>query len=168
MNATPDAEEILTRTSKQLRTLLSGRGLPDPALIGIRTGGLWVAERLAAILNLATPVGELDVSFYRDDFGRAGMKPQVSPSSLPFEVQDRDIVLVDDVLHTGRTVRAALNEIFDYGRPASVLLVTLVDRGGRELPISADIVGLRLPLNPGQQVKLQGPTPLRLAVFGEE
>jgi len=141
------------------------RAVSNPALIGIRTGGLWIAERLRNALAIATEVGELDVSFYRDDFQRAGMKPHVSPSSLPFEVQDRSIVLVDDVLHTGRTVRAALNEIFDYGRPAAVILLALVDRGGRELPICADVVGSRLELPDGQQIKLQGPEPLRLSVM---
>jgi pyrimidine operon attenuation protein/uracil phosphoribosyltransferase len=90
------------------------------------------------------------------------MHPQVAPSNLPFEVDDRHIVLVDDVLHTGRTIRAALNEIFDYGRPASVILVTLVDRGGRELPIAADIVGVQLNLTANQHVKLSGPEQLRL------
>jgi pyrimidine operon attenuation protein/uracil phosphoribosyltransferase len=166
MSTFADVDQIMADTAERLRELLSARGLSQPALIGIRTGGLWVAERLARALALTTPVGELDVSFYRDDFGRAGMKPQVSPSSLPFEVQDRSIVLVDDVLHTGRTVRAALNEIFDYGRPASVLLVALVDRGGRELPICADVIGVRLALSAGQQLKLQGPEPLRLVVLG--
>lgn len=143
------------------------RFIADPALIGIRTGGLWVAERLRITLGVTAEVGELDVSFYRDDFQRAGMKPHVSPSSLPFEVQDRSIILVDDVLHTGRTVRAALNEIFDYGRPATVILVALVDRGGRELPICADVVGTRLDLPGHRQIKLQGPEPLRLSIMAQ-
>ncbi|OYW20212.1 MAG: bifunctional pyr operon transcriptional regulator/uracil phosphoribosyltransferase [Burkholderiales bacterium 12-64-5] len=111
------------------------------ALIGIHSGGVWIAERLHAMLGLDLPLGTLDVSFYRDDFERRGLKSGVKPSAMPFDVQGRDIVLVDDVLYTGRTIRAALNVLFDYGRPARVRLAALVDRGGRELPIDAAFVG---------------------------
>ena len=145
-----------------LRKLLAQRGISEPCMIGIHTGGVWIAEALHHALGLEQPLGALNITFYRDDFTRIGMHPQVAPSNLPFEVDDRHIVLVDDVLHTGRTIRAALNEIFDYGRPASVILVTLVDRGGRELPIAADIVGLQLNLTANQQIKLSGPEQLRL------
>jgi pyrimidine operon attenuation protein/uracil phosphoribosyltransferase len=107
-------------------------------------------------------LGSLNITFYRDDFTRIGMHPQVTPSSLDFEIDDQHIILVDDVLHTGRTIRAALNEIFDYGRPASVLLAALVARDGRELPISADVTGVQLPLGPNEHIKLTGPEPLSL------
>jgi pyrimidine operon attenuation protein/uracil phosphoribosyltransferase len=90
------------------------------------------------------------------------MNPQVKPSDLPFTLDERNIILVDDVLHTGRTIRAAMNELFDYGRPASIVLVTLVDRSGRELPIEANIVGLHMKLGPDEHVKLSGPDPLTL------
>jgi pyrimidine operon attenuation protein/uracil phosphoribosyltransferase len=115
---------------------------PDTALVGIHTGGVWIAERLHALLKSPQPVGTLDISFYRDDFSRIGLHPQVKPSNLPFDVEGRDILLIDDVLHSGRTVRAAMNELFDYGRPASIRLAVLVDRGGHELPIRPDFVGL--------------------------
>ena len=109
-------------------------------------------------------LGTLNITFYRDDFTRIGMHPQVEPSVLPFEVDDRHVILVDDVLHTGRTIRAALNEIFDYGRPASVMLAALVVRSGKELPICADIVGTHLDLTEGQHIKLNGPDALSLEI----
>ncbi len=136
----------------------------DRQFIGIHTGGVWVAERLRRALGHPGPVGELNIAFYRDDFSRIGVHPTVTPSHLPFEVEDRHIVLVDDILYSGRTVRAALNEIFDYGRPASVLLAVLVDRGGRELPIEAAVCGTRMNLGEGEHVKLTGPDPLELVV----
>ncbi len=159
-----DVDTLLAELANGLRRTLEARGIADPLMIGIHTGGVWVAERLHRELKLAEPLGTLNIAFYRDDFTRIGVHPRVDPSNLPFEVEDRHIVLVDDVLHTGRTVRAALNEIFDYGRPASVLLAVLVDRGGKELPICADVTGATLELPPGRHVKLTGPEPLRLSV----
>jgi pyrimidine operon attenuation protein/uracil phosphoribosyltransferase len=132
------------------------------AMVGIHTGGVWIAQRLHRILKIQPPLGTLDISFYRDDFTRIGMNPQVKPSDLPFTLDERNIILVDDVLHTGRTIRAAMNELFDYGRPASIVLVTLVERSGRELPIEANVVGLHMELGPGEHVKLSGPDPLTL------
>ncbi len=134
------------------------------AMVGIHTGGVWIAQVLHRILGIQEPLGVLDISFYRDDFTRIGMNPQVKPSQLPFTLDDRNIILVDDVLHTGRTIRAAMNELFDYGRPASILLATLVERSGRELPIEANVVGLAMELGPGEQVKLSGPDPLALEI----
>ncbi|MGH8120298.1 MAG: bifunctional pyr operon transcriptional regulator/uracil phosphoribosyltransferase PyrR [Gammaproteobacteria bacterium] len=136
----------------------------NPAMVGIQTGGVWIAERLHQLLGLTTPLGHLNIAFYRDDFSRIGLHPRVTPSSLPFAVEDRHIILVDDVLHTGRTVRAALNEIFDYGRPASVILAVLIERSGRELPVCADVIGKRMSLKPGEHVKLSGPEPLALEI----
>ncbi len=158
----PDVDTLLEQMATDLGELLSQRRVHSPALIGIHTGGVWIARRLRERLGLDTPLASLDISFYRDDFSRIGMHPQVRPSELPFNIDDRHLVLVDDVLYTGRTIRAALDEIFDYGRPASVLLAALVDRGGRELPIQADVVGLRLALAETEQIKLSGPEPLCL------
>ena len=159
-----DAEFLIEAMAVQLHDLLTRRGIADPALVGIHTGGVWVAERLRQRMGIATPLGQLDIAFYRDDFSRIGLNPRVQPSELPFDVDGRHLVLIDDVLYTGRTVRAALNELFDYGRPASVLLAVLVDRGGRELPIEAHVAGSRLELPTGQQLQLTGPDPLQLVI----
>ncbi len=110
------------------------------------------------------PLGELNIPFYRDDFSRIGVHPHVTPSNLPFAVENRHIILVDDVLHTGRTIRAAMNEIFDFGRPASITLVVLIDRSGHELPIKADIAGKSLTLAADEHAKLLGPEPLALEI----
>lgn len=138
----------------QMAEDIRSKNLPDPLMIGIHTGGAWIARLLHDRLELADPLGTLDISFYRDDFTRIGVNPQVKASELPIDIDGRHIILVDDVLHTGRTIRAALNEIFDYGRPASVILVVLVDRGERELPVQADIIGTRLDLQRGEHIKL--------------
>lgn len=163
-NELPDVSTLLDQMAAQLSSQLQQRGLSDVCMIGIHTGGVWVARELHRRLAIAEPLGTLDISFYRDDFSRAGMHPQVKPSNLPFEVEDRPIILVDDVLQSGRTVRAALNEIFDYGRPASVLLAVLVERSGRELPIQADVRGIRMDLGPNEQIKLNGPESLSLSL----
>ncbi|MGW8247198.1 MAG: bifunctional pyr operon transcriptional regulator/uracil phosphoribosyltransferase PyrR [Acidiferrobacterales bacterium] len=157
-----DVDATLEQIAEQLRPLLDSR----PLMIGIHTGGVWLAERLHKLLGLDEPLGTLDISFYRDDFTRIGLNPQVKASDLPFDMEDRNIILVDDVLHTGRTIRAALNEIFDYGRPASVKLVVLINRGGHELPIQADVVGKTVELKPGEQIKLTGPDKLALEIQG--
>lgn len=162
MSPLPSPQSLLKYMSSSLNQLLANRGITDPCMIGIHTGGVWIAEALHKSLNLKQPLGTLNITFYRDDFTRIGMHPQVEPSNLPFEVEDQHIILVDDVLHTGRTIRAALNEIFDYGRPASVILATLVDRGGRELPIAADVTGTHVHLAANQQIKLTGPDKLAL------
>jgi len=133
----PDAEQLCAELLRQLEARMPR----DAAMIGIVTGGAWLAERLHRELGIGDPLGVLDVSFYRDDFDKKGLHHHVKPSQIGFDVQDRHIVLVDDVLYTGRTVRAAMNEIFDYGRPAKIELAVLADRGGRELPIAAQYVG---------------------------
>ena len=133
-------------------------------MVGIHTGGVWVAEVLHKLLGIQEPLGALDISFYRDDFTRIGMNPQVKPSQLPFSLEGRHIILVDDVLHTGRTIRAAMNELFDYGRPASISLAVLVERGGRELPVEAQVTGVKIKLAENEHVKLSGPEPLSLEV----
>lgn len=137
----------------------------DPLMIGIHTGGVWVAEELHRLMGLTQPLGSLNISFYRDDFTRIGIHPQVTPSNIPMSVEDKNIILVDDVLYTGRTIRAAINEIFDYGRPSSICLAVLVDRGGRELPVQADVFGEEVFLDDGEQIKLSGPSPLALTII---
>jgi pyrimidine operon attenuation protein / uracil phosphoribosyltransferase len=168
VNAMADIEisfpAALESLETQLRNRIADRNLVNPVMIGILTGGAWVAERLHASLGLKDPLGLLNISFYRDDFSQIGVHPQVTPSRLPFRVEGRDILLIDDVLYTGRTIRAALNEIFDYGRPAQVLLGVLVDRDGRQIPIQADCVGCRVQLKGGQKIKLSGPSPLALGI----
>lgn len=155
---------ILDGMAEQIRELISRTGRTDLAMVGIHTGGVWIAAQLQERLGITSAPGSLDISFYRDDFTRIGMNPVVKPSRLPFSIDDRHIILVDDVLHTGRTIRAALNELFDYGRPASIMLVALIDRGGRELPIAADVVGRRITLKDGEHIKLTGPEPLKLEI----
>ena len=159
-----DIEQLLDKMAEELRARLADSQVANPLMIGIHSGGVWVAERLHALLDLEEPLGQLDISFYRDDFTRIGLNPAVRPSQLPFTVDERHIILVDDVLYTGRTIRAALNEIFDYGRPDSVTLAVLVDRGGRELPIQADVVGTSMSLSAHEHVKLSGPEPLQLII----
>jgi pyrimidine operon attenuation protein / uracil phosphoribosyltransferase len=146
----PDAEALLQSLAAQV-----GRAVQNnTALIGIHTGGVWLAERLHRDLGLAVPLGTLDVNFYRDDFEQRGLRAQVRPSTIPFEVDGRDLILVDDVLYTGRTIRAAMNELFDYGRPASIRLAALIDRGGRELPIAPQFVGACVEVASDQNIEL--------------
>jgi len=157
----PSIEQLLERMQVQLAQW-PGLDTNQTRMVGIRTGGLWLARVLHHRLGLRQPLGALDISFYRDDFSRIGLNPTVQPSHLPWSVDDGHLILVDDILYTGRTIRAAMNALFDYGRPASITLAIAVDRGGRELPIQADVLGCRLELDPGEQVKLCGPDPLRL------
>ncbi|MFW5451529.1 MAG: bifunctional pyr operon transcriptional regulator/uracil phosphoribosyltransferase PyrR [Methylophagaceae bacterium] len=157
-----DLQILLQSMANDIGQRLAGK---QPLLVGIHTGGVWVAQELANILGedfFDAALGTLNIAYYRDDFTRIGMHPQVTPSDLPFSVDDRHLLLVDDVLHSGRTVRAALNEIFDYGRPASVTLAALIDRTGRELPIQADIIGQSINLNDDQHIKLTNDDGLQL------
>lgn len=138
----------------------------SPKMIGIRTGGEWIAEKIHKQLALEDELGVIDISFYRDDFSKIGLNPTVKPSSIPWEIDGQHIILVDDVLYTGRTTRAALNEIFDFGRPASVTLVTLLDRKGcRELPFYAEVIGQSIECS--QTIKVTGPEPLRVTIINE-
>ncbi|HET8800282.1 MAG TPA: bifunctional pyr operon transcriptional regulator/uracil phosphoribosyltransferase PyrR [Marinobacter sp.] len=162
MTAQLEIDQLLDQLEAGLRRILEERGVDAPALIGIRTGGVWLADIMSKRLGLNEPYGELDISFYRDDFSRIGLNPRVTPSSLPFDTEGRDIILIDDVIMSGRTIRAAMNEIFDYGRPASIILATLIDLGARELPIQPDVSGRALVLESHQRVKLRGPEPLRI------
>ncbi len=129
----PDAEAQCAALAALIRPQLTA----NTALVGIHSGGVWIARRLRELLGLADEIGRIDVSFYRDDFGEKGLHPQIKPTSIPFDIADRALILVDDVLYTGRTTRAAINELFDYGRPACIQLAVLADRGGRQLPVCA-------------------------------
>ncbi len=157
-----DIESTISAMADSLKLHLKERDIDNALVVGIQTGGLWVAEKIRSALAIKETCGVLNIAFYRDDFSRIGLHPRVSPSNLPFEIEDQHIILVDDVLHTGRTIRAAMNEIFDFGRPASITLVVLIDRNGRELPVEANIAGKRLELNRHEHVKLLGPEPLAL------
>lgn len=158
----PNPDQLLPEMTAALEQHLSSHGILEPRFIGIHTGGVWVAQALLDLRGKQEALGVLDVSFYRDDFTQNGLHPQVRPSALPFEIDGQHLVLIDDVLMSGRTVRAALNELFDYGRPASVSLICLLDLNARELPIRPDVVGATLSLPPDQRVKLLGPAPLAL------
>lgn len=161
--ALPDAEQTLAALADRMR----GAVAFEARFVGIYSGGAWIAERLAQMIPGEHPVGYIDVSFYRDDFQSKGLKPEVKRTRLPFEVEGATIVLVDDVLYTGRSVRAAINELFDYGRPACIELAVLIDRGGRELPIEATYAGARLVVARDVSVVLSRAADGRLALSTE-
>lgn len=160
----PNADELLASLEQSLREEMAHRRIDNPLMIGIHRGGAWIASRLHDRLGIREPLGKLDISFYRDDFSEIGMHPEVQASQLPFRVEGRDILLIDDVFYTGRTIRAALNEIFDYGRPAQVVLGVLLERDGRQIPLRPDCVGGTLQLPAGQRIKLTGPKPLAWSI----
>ena len=147
-----DAEALYAALRDGVRRMLTER--PDAALVGIWSGGAWLAGRLQADLGLAGEPGTITSALHRDDFGERGMATGTGTTKLPFEIEGRHIVLVDDVLFTGRTIRAVVNELYDFGRPASVALAVLVDRGGRQLPIEPAFAAARLTLAPGQRLRL--------------
>ena len=158
----PDPEALVRELAERMRGVIS----PDAGLVGIFTGGVWVAERLHRTLGASTPLGMLAVTLHRDDFGRIGLHRESRRSQIPFPVDGREIVLVDDVLHTGRTIRAALNELFDFGRPRAVRLAVLADRGGRELPVAADFLGAEVHVDAGEELVLSNENgKLRLAAL---
>src|SRR5438874_9925756 len=159
----PDAEQLCEQLAGELRPRLT----PKSAMIGIYTGGAWLAERLHARLGMATPLGLMDIAFYRDDYHARGLHHDPKRTKIPFDINGREILLVDDVLYTGRTVRAAMNELFDYGRPASITLVVLADRAGRELPICAQYCGARVEVPAGMRLRLKRETNGKLALVLE-
>ena len=145
-----DAEALYADLVRGVQRLLQ----PDSALVGIWSGGAWLAERLQQDLQLAGQHGVISSALHRDDFGSKGMNASADHTKLPFEVEGRHILLIDDVLYTGRTTRAVINELFDFGRPASVTLAVLVDRGGRELPIEPAFSAARVAVAPNQRLSL--------------
>ncbi len=155
-------DSLIKQLADSLAPLFS---TPDqPVIIGIETGGYWIAQTLHDRLKPDTELGKLNITFYRDDYTKIGLHPTVQPSSLPTNIDGKTIILVDDVIYSGRTIRAAMNELFDYGRPNRILLVILIDRGERELPIQPDFVGQTITLDQGEQIKLEGPEPFRLHI----
>jgi pyrimidine operon attenuation protein/uracil phosphoribosyltransferase len=150
MKTLPEAEKLCEQLAAELRPRLGEKS----AMIGLYTGGAWLAERLHAALGMKGALGLMDIAFYRDDYHTQGLHHDPKRTRIPFDVSGRDILLVDDVLYTGRTVRAAMNELFDYGRPASISLVVLADRGGRELPICAQHCGAKVEVPAGQRLRL--------------
>jgi len=150
MSALPDPEKLVEVLVAQMRGVVSA----DAGYVGIHSGGVWLAERLHRAMGSAVPLGTLAVTLHRDDFGRIGLHRESRRSQIPFAVDGREIVLVDDVLHTGRTIRAALNELFDFGRPRAVRLAALADRGGRELPVSPDFLGAKVEVGAGEELVL--------------
>jgi pyrimidine operon attenuation protein/uracil phosphoribosyltransferase len=144
-----DAEALYTDLLSGVRSLLK----PNAALVGIWSGGSWLAERLQRDLKLEGEAGVISSALHRDDFSSRGLS-SADPTKLPFEIEGRPILLIDDVLYTGRTTRAVINELFDFGRPASVTLAVLVDRGGRELPIQPAYCAARVSLQRGQHLRL--------------
>ena len=147
----PDAEAQCIALANLIRPQLK----EDTMLVGIHSGGAWIARRLRELLGLPGEIGLIDVSFYRDDFGEKGLRPQTKRTSIPFTVDGRPLILVDDVLFTGRTTRAAINELFDYGRPAGIKLAVLADRGGRELPIHAEFCTWQVVLARTEELVLE-------------
>lgn len=148
----PDAESLYAQLRERLREPLRAPGV---AVVGIASGGAWLAERLQADLALANPVGVISVALHRDDYATRGMSRAAGPTQLPFDVEGREIWLLDDVLYTGRTIRAAINELFDFGRPRAVRLAVLVDRGERELPMAADVAVAHCTVARGRVLELQ-------------
>ncbi len=150
-------ERIITRMAHEI--LEKNKGSENLVLIGMRTRGEFIARRLQKkikeIEGVELPLGVLDVTLYRDDFRTRLKQPQVSVSDITFDISEKDVILVDDVLYTGRTVRSALNALMDFGRPATIQLCILVDRGHRELPIRADFVGKNIPTSLNEEIKLK-------------
>lgn len=155
-------EPLIAKLGESLAPLFQSQD--HPIIIGIETGGYWIARELHNRIKPDTELGMLNITFYRDDFTKIGLHPTVKPSRLPTDIDGKTIILIDDVLHSGRTIRAAMNEIFDYGRPDKILLAILIDREDRELPIQADYVAQTLVLNKNEHIKLEGPDPLKLTI----
>jgi pyrimidine operon attenuation protein/uracil phosphoribosyltransferase len=164
MKSLPDAEKLCAALAAELKP---GVG-PRTAMVGLYTGGAWLAERLHGMLGLHNPLGLMDIAFYRDDYAARGLKHDPKRTRIPFDVNGSELLLVDDVLYSGRTVRAAMNELFDYGRPSSISLVVLADRGGRQLPICAQHCGARVEVPAGQRLRLKRADNGKLALALEE
>jgi pyrimidine operon attenuation protein/uracil phosphoribosyltransferase len=159
-----DVSGLISNMAREIKANMKHQGVNDYEIVGIHSGGVWVAQELRKALGREQAIGELNISFYRDDFTRVGLHPQVSPSSLPFVVDNTHLILVDDVLMSGRTVRAAMNELFDYGRPASIQFAVLIDLNHRELPIAPSVVGTTMTLAEDERVKLSGPDNLHINI----
>ena len=146
----PNPETLLANITANIQAQLK----PNSALVGIHSGGVWLMQRILMSLMQDLPSGTLDAAMYRDDYAKRGLKNEPKPSNIPFDVTDKHIILIDDIFYTGRTTRAAMNELFDYGRPASITLAVLINRGGAQLPISPNITGAEILLRPNQNLQL--------------
>lgn len=153
---------LLDQLEQQIRQWMHDKGINNPVMVGMHTAGVWVAQALHQRLQLSEALGELSSTFYRDDFSQKGLHRQQKPSRLPFDIENRHILLVDDVIYTGRTLRGAMNELFDFGRPASITVIVLIAREGRELPIEPQIAALREEPGRGFRYQVTGPQPLTL------
>lgn len=154
----PDPETLLTDITARIQVQLEKKWSSNSALVGIHSGGVWLMQRILKSIKQDVAYGTLDAALYRDDYAQRGLKAEPKPSQIPFDVQDKHIILIDDIFYTGRTTRAAMNELFDYGRPASVTLAVLINRGGAELPILPNIVGAEILLKPHQSLQLSQDT----------
>ena len=146
----PNPETLLADITLRITSQLQ----PNTALVGIHSGGVWLMQRILQSITQDLPFGTLDAALYRDDYAQRGLKSELKPSNITFDVTDKHLILIDDIFYTGRTTRAAMNELFDYGRPASITLAVLINRGGAELPIAPNIVGAELLLKPNQDLQL--------------
>jgi pyrimidine operon attenuation protein / uracil phosphoribosyltransferase len=146
----PNPENLLAEITAKVIEQLK----PNSALVGIHSGGVWLMNRMLNNITQDIPYGMLDAAMYRDDYARRGLKSEPKPSNIAFDVTDKHIILIDDIFYTGRTTRAAMNELFDYGRPASIALAVLINRGGAELPIAPNIVGAEILMKPNQSLQL--------------
>jgi pyrimidine operon attenuation protein / uracil phosphoribosyltransferase len=146
----PNPETLLSDITNKIKQSITS----NTAIVGIHSGGVWIMERVLASIDKTLPNGTLDAALYRDDYAQRGLKRTTQPANIPFDVQNKDIILIDDIFYTGRTTRAAINELFDYGRPASITLAVLINRGGAELPILPQIMGATIPITSNQSFKL--------------
>lgn len=161
-------DALLLKMQSELETHMNAENINNPMMVGIHSGGVLVARRLHQAMAIEESLGELNSGFYRDDFSSHGLSAQLKPSLMPLSVEDRHIILVDDVLYTGRTIRAAMNELFDYGRPASITLAVLIDRCHRELPIDAQVVGVKHELGPDEYLQVSGTEQLEMSIIQRE
>ena len=150
----PNPETLLAEITAKIKTQLEFNGLANTALVGIHSGGVWLMNHILKNIKLDVPYGMLDAAMYRDDYAKRGLKTEPKPSNIAFDVTNKHIILIDDIFYTGRTTRAAMNELFDYGRPASITLAVLINRGGAELPIAPNIVGAEILLKPNENLQL--------------
>ena len=154
----PNPETLLSNISAQIKTQIDSHGAANCALVGIHSGGVWLMDRILKSLKLKIGLditnGTLDAAMYRDDYNQRGLKSEPKPANISFDITDKHIILIDDIFYTGRTTRAAMNELFDYGRPASITLAVLINRGGAQLPIAPQIVGANIVLNTDESLQL--------------
>ena len=150
----PNPETLLAQISADIKALLDKNGVHNSALVGIHSGGVWLMDRILKSLKIDIANGTLDAAMYRDDYNQRGLKAEPKPANIAFDVTGKHIILIDDIFYTGRTTRAAMNELFDYGRPASITLAVLINRGGAELPIAPQIMGASIVLNANDNLQL--------------